>query len=244
MFKKIINFLKKSEKKDLKDFLGNEVYTGPFASLKIPTEVYNVLTLPELLGLYESCLHPYFSTLLNQDIKNVVLIGGNNGYYAAGISLFFNPEKLNIYESETKWHKKIESWFIYNKFSNYFIHESADKSSFKEVEKTDLLFIDCEGYESFLLDPKEFEWQKETNIIVEIHPFYIQNIVNTLSKRFKKTHNIELIYDSFEEDKKIEAIIVNLKIDINYSKHPNHRWIIKESKKVHTAGIFMFLSPK
>lgn len=44
--------------------------------------------------------------------------------------------------------------------------------------------------------------------------------------------------------KKIEALLKNLNINFNYSKHPNHRWIQKENKKVHTAGVFMFLQPK
>lgn len=202
MFKKLFNSERKFKKKDFKNFFGNEIYTGPFASLKIPNEVYNYLSVPEILGLYESCLHNSFSILLNHQINKVVLVGGNNGYYAAGISLLLNPEEINIFESETKWHKKIESWFVLNQFSNYKIGSSAEKTNFKKIEKADLLFIDCEGFESVLLDPEEFIWQKNANIIVEVHPFYIQNIVNLISKRFKNTHNIELIFDSFDEDKK------------------------------------------
>jgi hypothetical protein len=232
-------------KNSLLEIIGNRIYFGPFSGTKIPKAAYDFLTVSEILGLYESCLHSKFSNLLNQDISNVILVGGNNGYYAAGISYLFNPEIINIYESEDKFHPIINSWFLENKLSNTNILGKASIEEFEQIEsKIDFIFMDCEGYEIELLNPQLFLWQQKTEILLELHPFYEDNLIAILTSRFKQTHKIEIIYDDFYEDIKIEKILNGLNLDLKFSKHPTHRWIEKNDKKVYTSGIFMFLAQK
>jgi hypothetical protein len=234
-----------SSKCSLVEKIGNRIYFGPFSGIIIPKESNSLLTISEILGLYESCLHSKFTDLLNQDISNVILVGGNNGYYAAGISYLFNPEILNIYESESKFHPIINSWFLENKLSQINILGKATSEEFGSIEsKIDFLFMDCEGYEIELLNPQLFLWQQKTEILLELHPFYVSNLIAKISSKFKKTHNIEIIYDDFDEDAKIEKILNGLDLDIKFSKHPTHRWIKEDNKKVYTSGIFMFLTQK
>jgi hypothetical protein len=236
---------KKDNKESLKDYFNNKIYFGPFTGLKVPDDLYKILSVSEILGMYESCLHPLFSQLFNRKIKNIVLVGGNNGYYSAGLSFLYNPEKLIIYEMFDKFHPIISSWFEKNNLKNYEILGEATITEFKNwKQKTDLIFIDCEGFEVHLLDPTEFEWQKRTDVIVELHPFFIDNLLNIIAERFNETHEIEILYDDFNEDDKIEKILNGLNLNIDYNKHPNHRWIIEENKKVFTSGIFMFLKRK
>ncbi|MCB0450669.1 MAG: hypothetical protein KDC97_11165 [Confluentibacter sp.] len=224
--------------------LGNRVYFGPFTGLKIPQSVWSILTTSEILGLYESCLHPKFESLLNKEIKNIMLIGGNNGYYAAGISCFLNPDSFAIYETEAYFHPFIKSWFQENKLQNYAIYGKASEEEFSKIDsKIDLVFMDCEGFEIELLNPLIFPWQEQTEILAEIHPFYIDNLIATLSNRFRKTHRIELIYDDFDEDAKIDKILKGMDLNIPYHKHPSHRWIMENGNKINTSGIFMYLTP-
>lgn len=232
-------------KNSLIEKIGNRIYFGPFSGIKIPQEAYDFLTISEILGLYESCLHSRITNLLNQDISNVILIGGNNGYYTAGISCLFNPQIINVYESEAKFHPIINSWFIKNKLSNVNILGKATIEEFERIEsKVDFVFMDCEGYEIELLNPQLFLWQQKTEILLELHPFYKDNLIAILTSRFKKTHKIEIIYDDFYEDIKIEKILDGLNLDIEFSKHPTHRWIEENNKKVYTSGIFMLLVQK
>lgn len=236
---------KKDNKESLKDFFNSKIYFGPFTGLKVPDSLYKILTVSEILGMYESCLHPLFSQLFNRKIKNIVLVGGNNGYYSAGLSYLYNPEKLIIYEMFDKFHSIISSWFEKNNLTNYEILGEATIAEFKNWNhKTDLIFIDCEGFEVHLLNPIEFEWQKKADVIVELHPFYIDNLLNIIAKRFCETHEIEIIYDDFTEDEKIDKVLKGLNLNIEYSRHPNHRWITEDNKKVFTSGIFMFLKRK
>lgn len=225
--------------------IGNRIYFGPFSGLKIPKESFNYLTVSEILGLYESCLHYKFESLINLELENIILVGGNNGYYAAGISYLLNPKLINIYESETMFHPIIKSWFNLNHGSKFNIKGEATIEEFKHIDsKIDFIFMDCEGYELELLNPQLFLWQQKTEILLELHPFYVDNLIATISSRFKKTHKIEIIYDDFNEDVKIETILKGIDLDIKYNKHPTHRWIEENNKKVYTGGMFMFLAQK
>lgn len=229
----------------LLDKIGNRIYFGPFSGLKIPRKVALKLTISEILGLYESSLHPKLDSLINEKINNIVLVGGNNGYYSAGLSYIFNPDSIKIYETEKSFKNMIESWFEENNLCDYEILGEATKEEFQKNHlNCDLIFMDCEGFEIELLNPKNFPWQQKTKILLEIHPFYVNNLVSIIAERFRDTHNIEIIYDDFNEDSKIDKILNGLNLDIKYSKHPNHRWIIEKEIKVFTSGIFMFLTQK
>lgn len=232
-------------KEMLIDKIGKRIYFGPFSGIKIPSVLSNMLTVSEILGLYESALHPIFSKLLNNNIENIILVGGNNGYYAAGINYILSPKKISIFESEIKFHNVINSWFIENKMSNYLLLGEANGNEFNKINtKIDFIFMDCEGFEIELLNPELFLWQQKTEILLELHPFYVENLISELVKRFKKTHVVELIYDDFNEDTKIKTILSGLDLNIKYNKHPTHRWIQEKGQKVYTSGVFMYLKQR
>jgi hypothetical protein len=195
--------------------------------------------------LYESCLHNVFSDLLNRDIKNIIIVGGNNGYYAAGLSYIFNPKKLWVYETAVHLHQNISLWFENNNLSTIQLLEEANQKEFNAInDNVDLLLMDCEGFEKVLLNPEEFQWQKKSDIVVELHPFYEENLVQLLTANFSQTHTIQLLYDNFNEDYKVTTILNGLNLTIEYDKHPNHRWILEEGNKVYTSGLFLYLKRK
>lgn len=231
--------------KKLRTLTNSQVYFGPFTGLNIPENLYNILTPSELIGLYESCLHPIFSELYNRKIENIALVGGNNGYYAAGLSYLYNPKKFIVYEMIPEMHEWIKSWYEINEIVRPEIFGEANETNFKELgQKVDLLLIDCEGYEIQLLNPALFSWQKQTDIVVELHPFYVKNLLQQIASRFAETHTIEIIYDDFNEDAKVEKVLKGLGVNIKFPRHPNHRWIMVNNEKKYTSGIFMFLKRK
>lgn len=233
------------DKRQLKQLFNDRIYFGPFSGLKIPDNLYDVLSVAEIMGLYESCLHNTFSDLLNRDIKNIILVGGNNGYYTAGLSYIFSPEQYYVYEMDHKMHNLIESWYVKNNMSLPKILGEADDKNFVNFDADiDLLLIDCEGAEKILLNPEKFLWQKRSDIILELHPFYVDNLIALISKRFSSTHEIQLIYDDFNEDGKINQILKGLNMNVLYPQHPTHRWIMEDGKKVFTSGSFMYLKRK
>ncbi len=221
------------------------IYYGPFAGLKIPENVFKVLFITEILGFYESCLHPIITKLLNRKPKNIILVGGSNGYYAAGFNYLYNPIKITIYETSEAAHKNIKSWFDINNLTNFEILGEANTENFKNHSNdVDFMLVDCEGFEQHLLDPSKFTWQNNTDIIVELHHFYVHRIQSMIVERFHKTHEIQIIFEDLFEDEKIIKILKGMKLDLKFDRMPNHRWIFENGNKVYTTGVFMYLKPK
>ncbi len=221
---------------------GGEVYYGPFSGMKIPRSLYGRLQLSELLGLYESCLHPVLSSLLNSSYQGVVVVGGNNGYYAAGLSYLLRPRKITVFEIDASYHPHILSWFEINRMPKPEVRDLACAQTMADWNgPADLLFVDCEGAELELLDPGRYPWQKEADLVVEVHPFYVDGVVGEIAQRFRETHTVELVYDDFQEDKKIATILEGANIRAAYPRHPTHRWIERAGERVLTAGSFLIL---
>ena len=244
-------FYKKDNKKilelELNKLMDSKIYFGPFTGLKIPDNVLHLLTISEKLGLYESCLHKHIGALVNSNIKNIIQVGGNNGYYSAGLAHIFRPQKIIVYEISRYFDQFIKPWFTLNEIDGLEIRGKADNESFQQIgdeDRVDFLFIDCEGAEIDLLNPQKFKWQLNADIIVEIHPFYEPLIISELSRKFRDTHTIKIVYDDFKEDRKIDKILKGINVDINYAKHPTHRWIGEVDNKIFTSGIFMVLKQK
>ncbi|REC57538.1 hypothetical protein DRF62_00835 [Chryseobacterium piscium] len=225
---------------------GNQIYTGPFAGLVIPDILKPSLKLAEALGLYEYALHRFFSDLINKDIKNIMVIGGHKGYYPAGLSNLLRPENMYVFEMDSNFQPLIDSWVEANNLKPYHTFgEASEEILLRWNNKIDFLLIDCEGAEDFLLQPQKFVWQKNTDILVEIHHFYDNKILGNLISRFKNTHDLSIIYDDISENKKIENVLEGLEIKGTFRGHPKHRWIFdKNRNKIITAGIFLYMSVK
>lgn len=226
--------------------IGKQIYTGPFAGLKIPDLVSGKLNLYKILGVYESAIRPFITDLINQSPKNIMIIGGNRGYYAAGFSYLFQPDNLYVYEMDEKFHPAIESWIAPNNLKDFQIYLKADEDSMKNWDKPlDLVLVDCEGAEYDLLDPGKYTWQKDVHLIVEIHYFYNSKITGALIERFQKTHHIQMAYDDPAENQLIDNFLKESRIHGFYPRHPWHRWIRNENgKRTLTNGVFIYLKPK
>lgn len=247
--KKILIKKKISESETVKAVLskiGNQIYTGPFAGLKIPQLLQSEMKLAEILGLYEYALHDVFSNLVNNKINNIMVIGGHKGYYPAGLSNLLRPQNMHIFEMDQKFIPLIHAWKETNSLQNYEVYGEATSEILSNWdEKIDFLLIDCEGAEDFLLQPDEFVWQQKTEILVETHHFYDNKIMGNLVSRFAGTHHIKIIYDDIFENDKIQNVLDGLGINGSFRGHPTHRWIFGENKnKIITAGLFMHMTPK
>lgn len=224
--------------------VGDQIYYGPFSGLKIPEILFDQLTVSEVLGLYESCLFETWEKIARKEMNNVMIIGGHTGYYSASMSYLLQPKNNYTFETNLSLHHFISSWFSANGLDSPKLYGEATEVIFEKwKDRIDLIICDCEGEEINLLNPKQFQWQKESDIVVEIHPFYKEKSIGELISRFKKTHEINLIYDDFEEDDKIARILIGFGLQkLKYDKHPTHRWIFQEGKKMFTSGIFLYLN--
>jgi hypothetical protein len=229
---------------------GGQIYYGPFATLNIPERLVNYLTIGEMLGTYESCLHETFNKIIALQPRHMLIVGANHGYYCAGLAYTIQPQKIIAYEMNDHLAEISNDWWKVNHLSPITIKGEATEQEFRNLdEEVDFLLCDCEGAEEYLLDPGNFHWQKKSIILVELHDFYKPGVTQRLIQRFKDTHIAEILMDDFYEDELNEKILKA--VNINYhvirykiKRFPHHRWIMKDSKKVFEFGRFLVLWPK
>jgi hypothetical protein len=237
-------FSRTTDKNKLLNSIGNRVYSGPFSGLGIPDSIGERLTVPEILGLYESCMHKYILKTVNNKLNTIMVIGANYGYYVTGLNYLCNPEKIFAFEMDENFHPYIKEWSSHNSLAAPVVSGKADIQLFESItEPIDFIICDCEGYEIELLNPGRFDWQKESIILVELHPFYRKNLMSTIIKNFKDSHNIEIFEDDFSENRKIENLSKAFNYKTRIDLQPYHRWISEHNKKVYTCGLFMYLTP-
>jgi hypothetical protein len=229
---------------------GSQVYYGPFATLNIPEKLVGYLTIGEMLGTYESCLHETFNKIISMQPQHLMIVGSNHGYYTAGLSYTIQPKSIIAYEMDSHLAEISNEWWRVNQLSPVTIKGEATEAEFRSMDgEVDFLLCDCEGAEDHLLDPTTFSWQKKSIILVELHDFYKPGITQRLIQKFKITHTTEILMDDFYEDDLNEKILGA--VDINYrvvkykiKRFPHHRWIMKNGKKVFAFGRFLALWPK
>lgn len=230
---------------------GGMIHYGPFSTLKIPEDIYPMMTTGEMLGTYESCLHEPINRIITQKPETILLIGANHGYYSAGFCYTIRPQKLIAYEAEPRLVEVARNWWKINDLSPVEARGLATPDEFRTMkEKVDFIFCDCEGAEDDLLNPAAFEWQKNSIIISEMHDFYRPGVTERLISRFHHTHDIEIIHDNFEEDAINEKLLNTFigPMPLFYRKElvrfPEHRWIIKNDQKIYCFGKFLVMWPK
>ncbi|RYD96674.1 MAG: hypothetical protein EOP50_06410 [Sphingobacteriales bacterium] len=236
--------------KKVRERTGSQIFFGPFATLRIPEELFPHLTIGEMIGTYESCLHGVINELIVQRPQSVVIIGANNGYYCAGLAYTMRPQRLLAFEMVPRLHPIARSWWECNDLPPMDLQGEATPEVLRNIQApVDLLICDCEGAEEELLQPEAYTWQKDASIIVELHDFYRPGLTQRLVERFSESHDIRLLQDDPQElelnDKILGAVhpsywLTRFKIPL----FPAHRWIQNGKHQMLTAGKFLYLCPK
>lgn len=179
-------------------FHGGEpiVLTGPFAGMRYPVRSHGSALLPVLIGTYEEPIHGWVSRILQANYTTAVNVGCAEGYYAVGFARFAaNPMKvwgLDISNEALGQAEKLAQ-------ANGVDIELSDISLGKVLEqvKSDatLIFMDVEGAERHLLDPSQNPQLEGSDILVELHDCFSPGMTDLITRRFRKSHRIEIIYD-------------------------------------------------
>jgi hypothetical protein len=235
---------------DIRKKTGDCIYHGPFSTLKIPRTHFSYLTIGELLGTYEYALQPYINKIISQKPASIIVVGANHGYYCAGFSYTIKPETLIAYEIEPHLQELAKEWWKENRLGNITMKGAATVAEFKNINiPVDFLFCDCEGEEINLLNPQEFAWQTKTTILAELHDFYKPGLLQIMVERFNATHNITIIQDDIAENMLNHTLLSAMSkwyplAKRKVAKHPNHRWIIQNNRKIVTFGRFIYMERK
>lgn len=189
------------------------VRQGFFKGLKyLNFESFGSSIFPKLLGSYEIELMPVFNSIKNNNYKNIVDVGCAEGFYAIGLALHFKNATIYAYDIDNKALELCAKLAENNNIRDQIIlralcaTETLNELNFKSHS---LVICDCEGYERVLFDASNFESLKHTDLIIELHPFYAEDVKEYLISLFKLSHYCSIV-SSRDSNRKIHDFKNNL----------------------------------
>lgn len=174
------------------------VIAGPFKGMKIVPEGNwgSGDLIPKLIGSYENELYPYLEEVFALRPTSMINVGCAEGFYGVGCGLrlpfvkqiFFidiNTKSLEIARRAATANGLLEERCTFTTTTDCLDNLTTERP---------FIFMDCEGAEYELLDPKARPGLAKAIIMVEMHPFYRLGMpIDAVIKRFSDTHHVRLI---------------------------------------------------
>jgi hypothetical protein len=182
---------------------GLQVKNGPLSGMRyINIPPYRGLSA-KLLGTYEQELHPVIEQAIQEQYKTLINVGSAEGCYAIGYAVKV-PETIvyafDIDERERQFCDLLAT--TNNVRDRVHIRERCDVEDLEMLitDKT-LVIMDCEGCEAELLRPDLAPKLYEADILVELHDFAADGVIETIRNRFGESHEItEINYQGRNPD--------------------------------------------
>ncbi len=155
--------------------------------------------LPKLLGTYEQELYPVLEQVVSDDYDTLIDIGVAEGYFAVGMALRKEARVIG-YECDAQATALAVTLAERNGVGDRI--EMRGACTPDELESTasgsdrPFLLCDVDGYETTLLDPRRVPSLAKAAMLVELHEFARPGVTAEFLRRFGKTHEIEVIWQS------------------------------------------------
>jgi hypothetical protein len=182
-------------------FLGKNpprVVSGPFVGMLYGRKSCGSSLVPKILGTYECELHCFI-----KDLKKFELgldVGAAEGYYAVGLLYAGVCDRVIAWEISEEGRNLSQELAVNNKVAERM--EMRGECSLENLAQTIrqsvasecLLIIDCEGYESVLIEGLKREELAKCWLIIETHDFVKQGIHNRIKSQLENTHVVTEIF--------------------------------------------------
>jgi hypothetical protein len=174
------------------------VLGGPFRGMRYIPESVGSMLLPKLLGSYEIELNPILEGYLSHKPCVFVDVGAAEGYFAGGLAWRCPGARVIAFEAENAGQVMLARLARLNGLSDRieirgFCNQQALIGLLRNCRPT-LLIVDIEGGEAELLSAEIVKMLKDSDLIVELHPWIIPGIEALLTQRFASTHRINVIH--------------------------------------------------
>jgi SAM-dependent methyltransferase len=176
---------------------GATVRGGPFAGLIYDPRVigHTTAVAAKLLGAYERELHPAVERTLASDMSRFVDIGCAEGYYAVGVACRRRDVRVVGFDIDPAARRMCRILAGINGVS-VDVRSEASRDYLRSLARGTVVFSDCEGAESHLLDPEQVPSLSQLPIIVELHDFLDPMVSATIRSRFAASHVVEEVTTS------------------------------------------------
>jgi len=181
---------------------GLSVCGGPFEGMRLlPESAWgDGDLLSKLVGAYEAELHGVVHGLAVQGYKRIVNIGCAEGYYAVGLALTLPRSRVIAFDTCEAAQNLCRNAAALNEvggrvevYGNCITEALA--SILAGPEKTFVL-SDCEGAETYLLDPRKTPALLDCDLLIECHDFACPKTTDLLRRWFDRTHSSRIIFET------------------------------------------------
>lgn len=179
---------------------GNEVQHGPFAGMLLTDRASWARggdKASKLAGLYEAELHPALRTACDRSPGWVINVGCAEGYYAVGLARMLPGASIFAFDIDPMARTVCAEAAGKNGVGDRLtVRGAATCEAISQIVGSApfaLIVMDCEGCEGELLDPARVPELARCDIIAETHDCFVPNVTDTLIRRFRDTHEVEVI---------------------------------------------------
>jgi hypothetical protein len=176
---------------------GYTVQAGPYKGMRyfgpegVPTVDQHPAT--KLIGSFEEEIHPWIESLIARGFRQVIHIGGGEGYHAVGLMMRMTEARSIVFDTLIPARKACKSLARQNAVQDRLqLRGFCGTEGMRDLDISDtLVFSDCGGAELTILDPNAYPALKSATILVETHDAFDNRITPRLRSRFAATHKID-----------------------------------------------------
>jgi hypothetical protein len=172
----------------------HRIVAGPFRGMRITlSPLSSRHLLGYILGSQELELREAIETMIARRYRTILNIGAADGYYAVGLAMRSPDTHVEAFEALPELHPVIE-WTAAANGARVSIGGICTpevlRARLAGAEGSTLIFMDIEGGEVELLDPRVVPELARADIFVETHDSFVADATTTLMDRFRDTHDI------------------------------------------------------
>lgn len=178
-------------------FVRGKVVGGPFRNMRYGKQAVGSTLPPKIFGIYEKELWPVWKKIIQLKPSTIMDVGAAEGYYAVGFARALQDTRVIAFEISARGRKLLKSNAKLNNCDRriQILGRCSEKnlSSTLAMHRPELLIMDVEGAEYKILKGISPNLLNAAILVIELHPWVEKNIKNRLLKKFRRTHQVQII---------------------------------------------------
>lgn len=193
-------FLEIDNRNIVKLIFGNstpKILNGPFKDLSYLRVSTGSALLPKIIGSYEEPIMHIIDNIVSENrYKKIIDIGCAEGYYTVGLAKTLPDCQITAIDTDSYALYLCNKLSKLNNAKNVIFLKEFTESIIKDSNSVNTLIIcDIEGDELFVLNPNNYKFLLNCDLLIECHDFIKEGTTKSLSEFYEKTHSIEVILD-------------------------------------------------